>query len=168
MSEQNVKYYPEHRIYKPKRSNDGAASKLQLKTVTEKYTETYLFWVAVSQTGVDTKGNATFAWGDKEKEVTIKLEPIDIAEMLCVLTGVKEYVGPPPKEVGGKPNGLFHKNKFGNTSLQLSRNNDVFYFRLASKRADKLVAVQHTISVPEAEILIILLKNAISKMYNWA
>lgn len=162
-------YFPEFRIYKPKPTKDGAASKLQLKVKQEEYREVMLFWEIAQQTGLDDNGNASFAWAIKERKVVFKMEAIDIGEVLAVLNGLKKSVGV-SKE--GKPGSIFHKNATGNSVFKFTKmekdGNVGYWLEVSSKKnTGELVSVKHTISASEGEILRIVLQDAISCIYNW-
>lgn len=169
-----VKRPQQWRVYKPKPDGTGAASRVELKVVTEQVDkknepgqftvrDVQLFWVASPQIGKDTEGYAAFAWKDKDdqRSVTLKLGEPDIGELLAVLNGRK-------KQVGGDK-GIFHQNDKGNTSFTFSYNEQYnnFNMRLAKKVDGKVTVVQHTISVPEAEILRVLLEEAVRLSYQW-
>lgn len=169
----DVKYFQEHRIYKPTPSKNGAASRLQFKIKQERFRDCQFFWETAQQTGVDENGNASFAWQDSTKKVTMKLDTPDIGEILAVLNGRKDSVGPPPKDGSKYPGGLFHKNTSGSTTMQFARvqgkdgKQDYYAIRLASKKGNNLIEAKHTITLGEAEVLRILLNDAISAMYSW-
>ncbi len=172
MADKQSQYGKEYRIYKPRQSNDGAASRLQIRVNAEPYREVFLFWETTTQTGTDANGNASFGWKEKEKTITFKLGEVDVAELLLVLKGKKEYAGPPPKEAGKPGMGLYHKNPNGNTILQLQRDQKGAGFYLSISRqsaANKsdVVRIKHTISNGEAEILQVLLTDAVSCIFGW-
>lgn len=163
-------YYPEYRLYKPNNSKTGAASKLQLKVKQERFREVYLFWESAQQTGLDEKGNASFGWNDPLRKVTFKMEATDIGEILAVLNGKKVFAGMPSKD--GKGGSIFHKNEKGNTVFKFSRmekeGSVAYWLQITSKKNDgPLVEVKHVISVAEAEIIRIVLTDAVSLIYNW-
>jgi hypothetical protein len=164
-----MNYSQEFRIYKPYQTDKGAASKIQFRFVQrdKKRGKWAVFWESAIQTGNDTNNNSTFGWKDPEKHVTIMLGLADIAEFLAVLNGVKNYVGPVPRD-GKKPSGLFHKNPKGNTSLQFTvTENGDYNFRLSAQRDGKLVAVQHKISAGESYIIKRLMEDAVSRIHSW-
>lgn len=153
----------EYRIYKPRKTNDGAASKLQLTVVKNeepniskyKQRKVMLFWIICQQTGVDENQNATFAWQDETKYITLKLGEIDIGKILATL------------HLKTKETQIFHKNPKGNATFTLTRTDKGYNLRI-SKQINKVVtAINHSISVEEAEILIILLTQAILTIYQW-
>lgn len=165
----------EWRVYKPKKTNDGAASKLELSVETtekekdgKKFTvrEALVFWVSSKQTGTDNNGNASFGWSDEEKQVTLKLGEVDIGEMLTVLNGKKEATGGTTGTYAGK---LFHKNSRGSTSFSLKKGTNGGYFLAVTKKLDNNPAIQvsHTLTYGEAEVLRVLLESAIRQMYEW-
>jgi len=168
-----VKKKEEWRVYKPKKTNDGSASKLELKIVTtqkEKDGKSFsirdvqLFWVSAKQTGVDANGNASFGWGDDTKNVTLKLGEVDIGEILAVLTGQKDQSG----AKGEKFNGLFHKNASGSTSFLLQRGDSGYSLRVSKKVGAKPpVAVTHQITFGEGQVLRVILEAAVRQSYQW-
>lgn len=174
-NEGKVEYYPEYRIYKPKKTKDGSASKFQIKVTQQKFgPETNLFLQSSHQTGEDAQGNSTFAWKDEKRCVTMKLGETDIGELLSVLNGQKGGCG--TKDDKGMWKGLFHQNDRGSTVLQFSAlppreegGVHSYGLRISAKRkdADKPVMVQHMISVSEGEILKVLLQDTVSRMYRW-
>ncbi len=156
--------YPQYRIYKPNMSGSGAASALDLTRKEDG--DIYLFWIGAQQTGKDKNGFAAFGWKDDDKKVTIKLELVDLGEILACLEGRKPYAGPPPKE-GGLPQGLFHKTAKGNSSLQLTKKDDTFHFRMSKKVDGKVTEVKHAISLGEASVLKTLLTRVVVLMQGW-
>lgn len=171
----------EFRIYKPNMKGTGAASKLQLRTKPKSVTtregkeleidKVMIFWEAASQTGKDQAGNATFGWNDESKKVVILLGDADVAELLAVLSGQKPFAGPPPKVEGKLPPGLFHKSNAGNSTFSLVRNdNGGLNVRLSAQKQGQqgTIAVSHTITIGEGEIIATLLRAAIVKKYGWA
>lgn len=169
----------EFRIYKPRKDSNGkfvgAASKVQVvkKKNRDGYDEVMVFWTSANQTGEDEKGNSRFDWkSDKNpesKQVVMLLGDPDIGEILCVLNGVKNKVGQP----SGK--GLFHQtNDTASSSFSLekrqnsdpSKYDDGYIMRISSKRNNELVAVSHSLSLGEGEILRVMLSNAIIEKYG--
>lgn len=175
----NTKRYPEYRIYKPYKNGQGAAAGLQLKVTVDDERESWngrnvdLFWVFTQQTGYDNeKDHATFGWDDQNKTITIKLGLPDVSEMLLVLSGRKEYVGPiktPDRKI---ELGLFHQNTKGNTVLRLRRDkkNDetVYYAQLSSQREGRESnRINLTLTAGEAEILRILLQKYVEIYHEY-
>jgi len=173
MNEKDVKqkmetiYFPEYRIYKPNKSGSGAASRLQIKIADKQGRHhVYLFLESAQQTGLDSEGNASFAWTDKNKKVTFKMEALDVGELLCVLDGTKEFAGMPAKD--GKGGSVFHQTPLGNTILKFQKAGDVYWLGLSSKKKDgTLVNVKHVISMGEGKIIKILLEEAVKLMFGW-
>lgn len=168
------------RFYKPNLKGTGAASKLQLRlkpkevttregrTVTVK--KVMLFWESAPQSGKDREGNATFAWEDEGKKVAMKLGDADIAELLAVLSGKKDFAGPAPKEGSKFPPGMFHKSTRGNSTLSFSRNeNGDYKVRLSAKKDgnSNLIAVSHSLTIGEGEILETMLRAFLVKRFGW-
>lgn len=172
MAEQNnntVIYFGEYRIYKPNKSNNGAATKIQGKIKNTPYREVQLFWEASQQIGMD-GDNAKFGWDDDEKKVVFKMDTPDIGEILAVLNYEKDNAGPKGKD--GKYNGIFHQNPRGNTVLQFARlrkedEPHTYWVKLTSKKGGKLVEVKHVITPAEAQILKVLLEKSVELIYNW-
>jgi hypothetical protein len=168
-----LKKQAQWRVYKPKKSNDGAASKLECKVVTftkEKDGQKYpvrkvqVFWVSAQQTGTDANDNASFGWEDEAKRVTLKLGEVDLGEILAVLNNKKDVAG----AVGDKFKGIFHKNEKGNASFLLERKDTGYYLRVSKKIGTApAIAVTHQISFGEGEILRIVVESAVRLMYQW-
>lgn len=163
----------EWRVYKPRKSNDGAASKLELKVITDvktkndktfKTREVQVFWVSAKQTGTDENDNASFAWKDNAQNVTIKLGEVDLGEILAVLNEKKSQSG----AKSDKYNGIFHKNKSGNASFLLKREESGYNLRVSKKvGAEPPVEVKHQITFGEGEILRTVLEAAVNQIYRW-
>ena len=160
------------RVYKPNKSNTGAASRLEMKTViTERgdaeIRDVQLFWVASPQTGTDEKGQAAFAWREKDdkKSVTLKLGEADVGELLAVLNNEKPEAG----QTGGKFPGIYHQNQSGSTTFSFKKaEGKGYYIRLAKKpNGGELTEVKHTLSFGEAQILKVLLERAVIEKYQW-
>lgn len=174
MSKQILRKRQQWRVYKPKKENNGAASRVEVKVVTEerekdgkRFTDrdVQLFWVASPQVGVDSAGNASFSWKEENdtKSVTLKLGENDIGEILAVLNRKKKQAG--------SEKGIFHKNQNGNTifTFEYSEyNGNVSYkIRLAKQVKGVVTAVTHSITIGEGEILKVLLESAVRLMYQW-
>lgn len=148
----------ELRIYKPKKTGDGAASKVQMIIKDKgKYKEYNCFWEITKQTGVDKEGNASFAWSkdkDRNGSITVKMGLPDIAEFLLVLAGKKEEAK------------LFHKNTKGNTAINFKKYNDGFAIQISNQVDKVLTKHQHLISGGEGLILEILLKDYLVKYHE--
>jgi len=166
------------RVYKPNKSNTGAASRVEIKEVEKekpgkdgkvfKIRNVQIFWVATTQIGTDEDGNAKFAWEDKTKSVTIKLGEVDLGEILAVLHGRKGGLGMPDPNKEGAYKGLYHQNDKGNASLQISESENGYNVRASKQvKGQPLVAVKHTLSLGEAEILRVLVIEAVRAMYKW-
>jgi hypothetical protein len=167
----------EFRIYRPNRQNSGAASKLQcaVKKRTKgesSFEDVMLFWEMAPQIGTDKDGNAQFDWSkpkgsEATKSITMKLGLPDVGELLLVLTGRKEYVGPPKKSGQNTGPGMFHENATGNAVLKFSQFNDGFYVGMSSKRGEEQLKYGHSISAAEAVILEQLLRDFVSRYHEW-
>ena len=153
----NTIYKNEIRIYKPRKNKDGAATKLQMKIVPEQYGDkVFIFWVSTLQKPKnDENNNAAFAWGDKQKEVTLKLEAVDLSQILTTLKGIT------------KETKLFHQNATGNSTLTITKYNDNFNIRVSKKVGTTVSEVKHSLTPGETEILKIVFADAISTIYGW-
>jgi hypothetical protein len=169
-----VKYYKEYRIYKPKQTGDGAASALQMRTQPTPYGDNHIvFWKVTRQTGVDDKKNASFAWKDDSKTISIKLEEVDIAEILALLNGQKAGLGMPDGKGGFK--GLYHQSDRSNTIFTLNKlagkdgQLPAYALRISTKRKDakEALVIQHMLNLGELEVLKVLLTRALARMYGW-
>ena len=86
---------------------------------------------------------ATFDWTNK---ITVKLNFMDIAELLTVLEGKA-------LRIGGERSGLFHANGACNTLISFQRNPEQasYYFGLSCKRGKDGAAQKLGITLNEAE-----------------
>lgn len=164
-----VQYFPEYRIYKPNKANNGSATRLQLKVKQERFRVVQFFWESAQQTGVDKDGNASFAWDVPAKKVTFKMKDGDVGEILAVLNGLKQGAG---QVKDGKSAGIFHKNLNGNTIfkfVKLEKDGTFCYWvQISSQKNDGTkVEVKHSITIAEGEVLRILLQNVLTCMYPW-
>jgi hypothetical protein len=170
----------EFRIYKPNMKGNGAASKLQLRVKSKAVKSregreinvdvSMIFWESAQQTGKDSNGNASFAWDDDSKKVAIKLGDADIAEILAVLSGKKDFAGPPPKAGASFPPGMFHKSPKGNSTFSLTKNeNGGYNVRLSAQKQGQqgTIAIAHSLTIGEGEIISTLLRAALVKKYGW-
>jgi len=153
----------ELRFYKPRKTNDGAASKLNCVTKSKtkgdkSYSELMMFWVAAKQKP-STGENAEFYWDAKDgNSVNMKMGELDAGDILAVLHGVKKEVG------SGK--GIYHQNSKGSSSFQFAQYNDGYSIRLAFQDANKKVTeVKHLLSAAEAEILRVFLMEFLRKRF---
>ncbi len=147
-------------LYKARNSGDGAVSQWNIGS--EK--DCIFLEMANQKTGKDENGNARFDWDNK---IRFKLGEADIGEILAVLAGVQNGVGPfdPTNQ---KHKGLFHSNKSGNAILRFGKDqNDRFGIYLSVKKDGEQSAINHYISKGEACVLGTLLRRAIEVMYRW-
>ncbi|MFA5759400.1 MAG: hypothetical protein WC942_08625 [Clostridia bacterium] len=140
------------RVYRPNKTQNGVAFSLQF---TVKQNGPMLFLVGAGQTGVDANNNASFDW---QKGITVKIDEVDAAEMLAVLTGRQDSIR------GDK--GLFHQTKDANKIVKLAYRNDTNAFDLgmSDNSGGKYFC---RLSVAEAEVLTVLLREFIRLLYNW-
>lgn len=146
-------------LYKARNDGGGAASQWNLGSDKD-----CVFLEMSNQDGKDDKGNASFDWNAK---IRFKLGEADIGEILAVLAGVQNGVGP-FDEKQKKNKGLYHSNQHGNAILYFAKD-DYGRFRiyLSVKRGEEKIVVQHAISKGEACVLGTLLRCAIEAMYRW-
>lgn len=146
-------------LYKARNDGSGAASQWNLGSKGD-----CVFLEMANQKGKDDDGNARFDW---ENKIRFKLGETDIGEILTVLDGLKDAVGP-FDTLKGKHKGLFHSNQSGNAILGFGKgDNGRFRIYLSVKRGEEKTVVQHTISKGESRVLSILLRRAIEVMYQW-
>jgi len=153
--------YPEaYTIYRARTDGNGVASQWSIGSK-----RNCVFLEMSSQKGKNDKGNAIFDWDNK---ISFKLGDSDIGEILAVLIGRQEGVG--PFDIGrGKHKGLFHSNQSGNAVLYFSRDKSGSHFNicLSVKKGNEPIRVQHTITNGEACLISTLLRRAIEIMYKW-
>lgn len=158
------------RVYKPNKAGTGAATKIQVVEKEKQrgqsvFKEIVVFFESANQVGTDDDDNAKFSWGtpdgDKGDTITVKLGMSDVGEFLTVLTGRKNFVGPSDK-------GLFHKTSdTQNKGLSFSFAEGRGYnFRISVKDEKGLRAISHTFSFAEAELLRVVLEEAVRLYYR--
>lgn len=86
---------------------------------------------------------ATFDWSNK---ITVKLNFLDLAEILTVLEGRAD-------KVGGERNGLYHATRSGNTLISLVRNTDqrIYHLSLSHKKSGDAQPRKVGITLSETE-----------------
>ncbi|RLC89049.1 MAG: hypothetical protein DRJ03_00365 [Chloroflexi bacterium] len=146
-------------LYKAKGDGNGAASQWNLGSQKD-----CVFLEMANQKGKDDKGNARFDWDNK---IRFKLGEADIGEILAVLVGLQDGVGP-FDTAKSKHKGLFHSNQSGNAILYFGKDeHGRFRIYLSVKRGDEKTVVQHAMSKGEACVLSTLLRRAVEVMYRW-
>jgi len=144
------------KIYKPNKTNNGAASQFCWS-----HEKRCIFIESAPQMpDRDGEGNSLFDW--KNNKIIFKLGPPDIAEILCVLDGIKSSVGYADK-------GLFHSSGNNNAVLKFQKaDKSGYYFGISVKKeGSEPVAIKHSITDGEGMILQILLRRAIEIVYDW-
>ena len=149
----------EFRIYKPRKTMDGLASKIQFVVKKKgKYDEAMSFWEISKETTPENSENASFDWrSDKNpqsKSITIKLGLPDISSFLLVLMGIQESIK------------LFHQNKNGNVSINFGKYKDGYSLNVSSQVNGEILKLGHTISAGEGIILEVLFKDYIVKYHE--
>lgn len=152
--------YPEgFVIYRATNDGKGAASQWSLGSQKD-----CVFLEMSNQKGKDANGNALFDWKNK---LRFKLGTVDIGEILAVLIGLKDGIGPFDTSAQ-KFKGLYHQNQAGNAILYLGRDkNGRLQIYLSIKRGNEKNVAKHSISEGESCILSTLLRRAIEVMYRW-
>jgi hypothetical protein len=158
------------RVYKPRNKDEGVALRLQFRVKPRKgksFEEPMIFAEMAKQTGVDENGNATFDWAAPKdggvKNCTMNLGIPDVCELLLVLRGMKEQVGPPGKD--GKPGmGLFHKNTSGNTVMRFVSTQSGYAMQLSTSREN---SYKIGLTAAEGLCMEILLTKFIEVYYGW-
>ncbi len=146
-------------LYKPKKDGNGSASQWNLGSDKD-----CVFLEMSNQKDSDDNGNAKFDWDNK---ICFKLGESDIGEILAVLIGMQDSVGPFDSSKN-KHKGLFHSNPKGNSILYFGKyDHGGFRIYLIAKKGEEKTVVQHNISKGEACILNTLLRRAIEVMYRW-
>jgi len=146
-------------LYKAKGDGNGAASQWNLGSQKD-----CVFLEMANQKGKDENNNARFDWDNK---IRFKLGEADIGEILAVLMGLQDGVGP-FDAAKSKYKGLFHSNQSGNAILYFGKDEHKrFRIYLSVKRGDEKIVVQHAMSKGEACILSTLLRQAIEVMHRW-
>jgi len=146
-------------LYKAKGDGNGAASQWNLGSKKD-----CVFLEMANQKGKDDDNNARFDWDNK---IRFKLGDADIGELLAVLVGLQDGIGPFDASKG-KHKGLFHSNQSGNAVLYFGKDeHGRFRIYLSVKRGEEKTVVQHAISKGEACVLSTLLRRAIEVMYRW-
>ncbi len=160
MSE-SQKRYKQLRLYKPNKSNNGAASKWELSFKPEQKYNQYMFFLELAkQKGeTDENGNSQFDW---DGAISIKLGENDLGEIISVLERRKESVG--------AKGSLFHQTPGGgNKVLNLEATDNGFSLAASAQDAEKKSSgkIYHSISHGEAAFLLVLLKKAVETIYGW-
>jgi hypothetical protein len=136
-------------FYHPSSKGSGSAMRLEprLNRADHDRYNCFFLEMAAQKTPVRREAGrltpATFDWSSK---ITVKLNFMDIAEMLTVLEGRT------PK-VGGDRNGLYHASGGGNTLISFQRHAEsgVFYLAVSCKRRDDIEPRKIGIALNEAE-----------------
>lgn len=152
-------------LYKARNDGNGVASQWNMSSKKDDDSvKRCVFLEMANQKGKDDKGNANFDWDNK---ICFKLGESDIGELLAVLVGRKDGVG--PFDISKQKNkGLYHSNEKGNAILYFGMDKDNrLRIHLSIKRGDEKSAMGHAISKGEACVLGTLLRRAIEVMYRW-
>lgn len=144
------------RFYKAQRDSSGAASQWDLNLKDEA-----VFFTMSNQLNMqDEKGNSTFDW---EHKSVFKLGIQDIGELLAVLEGKKDGVGPYDNQQ--KHKGLYHSWKDINSVLYFTRGREVgFFVSLSVKKGEQQNRVRHSLTDGEGSSLHVFLKKSLELM----
>jgi len=138
-------------IYKPNKSNNGAALQLDFNKFKKS-----IFIECANQ-----NGERSFDWGQK---VTLKLSATDIGAILSVLNNkavsTKLYHDP------GKGDYASSKEISSNI-LSVSKNSYGYNFSISQKKGNSLTRIALNITFGECELMIILLQQSIRSIYEW-
>jgi len=145
-----------YKIYKPKKDGTGSAS--QFSWSEDK--RCIFLEMSAQLSEKDSDGNSTFDWKNK---LSFKLGDVDMAQILCVLRGIKNNVG-----YDGK--GIFHSFNNNNAILKFQKGDKSGYYLGISVKKEGLepVAIKHSVTDEEGIILNILLSKAIELIYDWS
>ena len=149
------------RIYRANRDNTGSATEWQLSYKPNKEYDPYeMFLVAAKQIGTDDDGNGRFDW--KETKMTVKLGDADLGEIISVLERRKEFVGTKGSLFHQTPNG-------GNKVVDFRAVDNGYSLRVSAQndKKEKVGDIRQTLSHADASILLVLLKRAVERFYNW-
>jgi len=152
-------YAKDFTLYKARKDGNGVASQWSLRP-----DKRCVFFEMAEQTGKNENGDATFGWGTNK--LTFKLGISDIGEVLAVISGLQDGVG--PKDISGAHKGLFHSNPKGNSILKFGLGkNGMYNVYLSVKRDDQQQALFHTVSNGELCVLGVLLRKATELIHKW-
>lgn len=160
------KYNPSYKIYKAnfKDYNRGAASSWELNP----NTCNFFITIAKQSKNKSNSGNAVFEWKDNSQ--TFKLNENDLANVLLVLSGERDFIGEQTEKSGQKGSGLFHKNKNGNSILKIYKmsldDKKSFGMEISSQKNNGYFRSGHMISESEAKILCIIIEDCIRRLFN--
>ncbi len=156
-----TKRYKQFRIYKPNKTNNGAASKWELSFKPDNQYDKYLFFLELAkQKGeADEKGNSQFDW---DNAISVKLGENDLGEIISVLERRKDSVG--------TKGSLFHQTPGGgNKVVNLEATENGFSLAASAQDADKNSSgkIYHSITHGEAAYLLVILKKAVETIMGW-
>jgi len=149
------KFFQEFRIYKPRKTKDGAASSMEYSRKDDG--NRMLFWTSVLEVPSDGE-NAAFGWKIDGKVVTMKLGIPDIGLLLAVLNG---------RTAEAK---LFHQNAKGSTTLTLTKDRDkgIYFLRVTGKKGnDDPIKINHSVTYAEGEVMRVLLERFVALSFAW-
>ncbi len=154
-----MQYNSSYRIYKPntKDHTKGCASSWEWNHKTCNFFLT----VAKQESQKDADGNNRFSW--KEEAETVKLDMEEAAEIACVISGRKPFLGMPDES--GKGKGVFHQNKSGNVILKMYKLDDGFAFEVSSKKGDQRFWAGHRITIAEAYVIETICRDVIANSF---
>jgi hypothetical protein len=136
-------------LYHPNSTGTGSALQLEPR-VNRRGADRYncfFMEMAAQKTAMgregDKKVHATFDW---EHKLTVKLEFLDICELLAVLEGRQE-------KAGGQRNGLYHETERASTVITLARNAEKsgLFLGLSRKEKESGALVRLHMTLSEAE-----------------
>lgn len=143
------------KIYKPNKQNNGVATSFDFNDKLK-----CLFVEMAKQKNVkDENGNAQFDWANK---IRVKLNDIDMADILLVMFGIKRSLG----QTNSKYKGLYHKNKDGDAIIKFDKIEDGYILGISIRKEEIKTALSQSINNQEAIVLKILLEKYIEKIHD--
>lgn len=143
-------YGKDFKLYRAKKDGSGCAMSLKYDPKND----------AVWLSGAKQDGEV-FDW---KSNIVMKLGLSDIGELIAVLERRKSFAG----QEGGKYQSLFHKAESHTSSLKFLMNDNLtvsMQMRVNKENNN----VQHSLVLTQAEssILLVLLKDVVSKIFSW-
>ncbi len=132
-------------LYHPKRSGKGAAARfeLRLNRPSEESYDCFFLEMASQKPGSPSSRNASFDW---ENKITVKLDFMDVSEILTVLEGKAA-------SVGGERKALYHQINGSSTLIGLAAREDGngYFLGLSKKSSDGKFQNRISLSLSQVE-----------------
>lgn len=146
------------RIYRANKNSNGTASQFDFNPKIKS-----VFLELAKQTNSkDDRGNPRFDW---ENKISVKLDALDMSEILLVIYGRKKGIG---IQKNGAYQGLYHKNKDGDAIIRFEKHssNLGFYLKVSVRKNNVKTAIDQTVSDSEGMIIKIVFEDAIRRIYT--